>query len=667
MKHLLACLLLIASATAQEGAGKALRASLNLNGTWNYVTNQSQNHIPTSGWTPARVPAASPFGDGTVSVWYKKSVFVPATWVRPGRSFFLELEKCGHYCAIYANGQFMGQHYGQFSPHEVEVTAAVVGGQDNEFEIYAHNADSTYTHDGAPIDQSSCPQTHPNCEAMSYRPSGPNDNVRNWVGIVGGITLSWRGSNGEYVSDVQIITSVRQSTLTANIQVVGAVPNATVSATVLDAGVDVLDIPAQPVIAGSVSLVAKWPNPTLWQPGQPKLYTLRTTLVDRQTDDQRFDRFGFREVWIQGTAFLLNGRPLWMAGDYLTKDSLLRFSNDRRPIAMQLDIQQKSGLNADTFHWDDAGRNYYDLRDEMGIPTMAAMYCNGVPNSMESKVDEQATWIQWMQVAAAEVAHAEQNRPSIMFWRPLDVIPPGAGDEAYVDPFIKSAMLAVNSTFLFADGSDIDTWAQSTLSQSNPNTCDDGSAFAAKLAGETKPLMIRELYDFNLPCDTTFLKNIYQIAYKGGGVGLFVQQLELFQGQVFTPVWPSQSGIGNRPTSSDLLPNWMTRQWSATPWSTEFDELWTKYIGTAPFIGSPLDGEYVATGLPFVAGTAFLEPRSGTGIPVGVVAAQNSSSITPEPGSADLFTPDSGKNLLTFANGSGDTQENVIAPPPAPF
>jgi glycosyl hydrolase family 2 len=666
MKRLFVFLLLTASASAQSGVGTFLRASLNLNGTWSYVVNQSQNQIPTTGWAPARVPAA-PFMDGTASVWYKKSIFVPATWVHSGRSFFLELEKCGHYCAIYANGQIMGQHYGQYSPYEVEVTSAIVGGQDNEFEIYVHDADSTYAHSGPPIDQSSCPPAHPNCKAMSYRPSGLNDNDRNWVGIVGDITLSWRGTNGEYVSGAQIITSVRQSTLTANLSVVGAGTNATVSASVLDAGVDVLDIPAQPVIAGSVSLVAKWTNPTLWQPGQPKLYTLRTTLVDGQTDDQRFDRFGFREVWIQGREVLLNGSPLWMAGDYLAKDTPLRFSNDRRPIAMQLDIQQKSGLNADTFHWDDPGRNYYDLRDEMGIPSMAAMYCTGAPDTTDSKVDDRTTWTQWMQGAAAEVALAEQNRPSIMFWRPVDLTPAGAG-VSYVDPLIKSAMLAVNPTFLFADSTDIDTWAQSVVSQSNPNTCDDGSAFAAQLASETKPLIIRELYGFtSMPCDPTFLSTIYQIAYQGGAVGLYVEHLGLFAGQEFSPVWPSQSGIGNRPASSEWLPNWMTREWSPESWSTEFAGLWTQYTGTAPVVGNPVDGEYVAPALPLVAGTAFLEPPSGTGIPVGVATARSSPSLTPESVTADLFTSVSGNNVLTFANGSGDTQEKVTAPPPAPF
>src|SRR5579872_5893141 len=134
---------LSSSLSAQQLVGQSPRAEVTLNGMWTYVLNQSQDTIPTSGWIPTRVPAM-PIEDGTTSVWYETTVNVPNTWVKTGRSFFLELEKAGHYSAIYVNGTYIGEHYGQFSPFEQDISASILPGQPNKIDIYVHKADTTY-------------------------------------------------------------------------------------------------------------------------------------------------------------------------------------------------------------------------------------------------------------------------------------------------------------------------------------------------------------------------------------------------------------------------------------------------------------------------------------------------------------------------------------------
>jgi hypothetical protein len=213
----------------------------------------------------------------------------------------------------------------------------------------------------------------------------------------------------------------------------------------------------------------------------------------------------------------------------------------------------------------------------------------------------------------------------------------------------------VDTTRPLVDGSDVDSWAQSAKSPSDPNTCDDGSAFAAKLAGETKPLLIKEIYGFGLPCAGAFFSTIYNIAYSGGGAGVIVQEMSLFNYQEFTPTWFSQSGIGNRAPVSTGLPNWLTRQWSPNGWSTEFSELYTEHTGLGLLDASPIDGEYQATSIP--PGAVFLVPP--VGLPVGAVAGAD--------GTVDLFTPVSGANVLVYWKGTEEVHQNVIAPPPSPF
>ncbi len=646
--------------TPQDLVATSLRASLSMNGNWGYVVNQSQGRIPQNGWSQMRVPT-EPFMDGKASVWYETTLNVQANWITPGRRFFIELEKCGHYCAIYLNGQFAGDHYGQFASYEAEVTPWLTTGA-NEIEVYAHDADATYTRRGATLDQSQCPQTNPNCVANSYRPSALNDPQRDWVGIMGDVTFSWRGSRNEYISDVQIITSVRNGTLTANISTLGAGSNATVAASVMDGITDVLDLPPVSVVGGSGSLEAAWSTATLWQPGRAKLYTLRVTLTDGQVADERFDRFGFREVWVSGKTVLLNGQPLWMTGDFEEKFSPTRLYSDRRPLAMLFHVQQQSGLTGAEFHWDDAGRHFLDVADEMGIIVIGAFYCNG-PDITQSQVDNAADWQNWMQATATEWVQMERNHPSIVLWRPMDVLPNGAGGQTVVFPIIAAGVHMADTTRPMADDSDVDTWAQNLVSSSDPNECDNGSAFAQKLAGETKPLLIRELYGFNLPCTGLIIATLYNTAYSGGGVGLIVQELAMFDHQNFVPTWFSQSGVGNRAPASGNMPNWLTRDWTATNWSGELSQLYTHDTGNGLSDSNPADGEYQAANLPESHNAQqlaiFLVPPSGSGMPVGVIADSK--------GTADLFTEMSGPNTLSYWDGARDIQQPVTAPAPQPF
>jgi beta-galactosidase len=50
-----------------------------------------------------------------------------------------------------------------------------------------------------------------------------------------------------------------------------------------------------------------WANPRLWDVYQPNLYTLRLTVKGAGLNDQYNQEFGFREFWIEGRQFYLNG------------------------------------------------------------------------------------------------------------------------------------------------------------------------------------------------------------------------------------------------------------------------------------------------------------------------------------------------------------------------
>ena len=205
---------LAADSARPEGAGASLRASICLNGMWEAVPGGDDMKMPDAGWKPTRTPALPMTDEGhPTAMWYRLALDVPADWGRPGRTFFIEFEKVGHYAAVLCNGQKVGEHYGQFSPFEVDLTPAFKPGQKNDIAVYVHDASGRYVRPGAVVDD---PLVGP-----SYRPGAMGAAARNWIGIVGDITLSWRPTAN--VSDVFVVTSVRQKSVEAQ---AGPVPGA---------------------------------------------------------------------------------------------------------------------------------------------------------------------------------------------------------------------------------------------------------------------------------------------------------------------------------------------------------------------------------------------------------------------------------------------------------
>ena len=647
---------------AQDAVGSADRAEVTLNGLWSYQVNQTQAQIPTSGWSTARVPEP-PISDGTTSVWYQHTLNIPSSWMVSGRSFFLKLEKTGHYAAIYWNGQLVASHFGQFSPFEAAVTPFVVAGQ-NTIDIYVHKAAGAYIRPGVVNDQISCPRGNPDCIGNAYRAYTLDVTARNWVGIVGDITFSWRPT--ENLSDVFVQPSVRTWTLQAQIQVTGASPNATVQGTVLDGSTPVLTLPPQPVTSGTAMLSAGWTNPVLWGPspyGQPKLYTMQTDLLENGTVvDSQYTRFGFREVWVSGKDIMLNGKKLWFAGMYRSPLELIRYVNDRRPQGQFLFIMESSGFNLLQWHWDDPGDPFLDVADEMGILVIGSFHCDGRPQ-IQSQVDDLAAWTKWMSSTAQEWILARRKHPSIIVWKPTDMAPPGVPRSAMEQ--ISAAAQALDSTRPFAalypGNTAIDAWAQVVMHQDS--TCDDGSYMTNLVANDAKPLMEKELgpYSLNTPCVSEFFDTFYQKGYLAGMSGMMANGVPLFNPQTFRPPWFSISGPGNRPTTETLLADW-TSPWTATPYSMQFEGLYQTYVQQPLLQTSPTSGEYQASGLPPGAQTAFLAPVNGTvGIPEGILVAEDGS------GTAWFTVPQPGNYQLIYNPGTGDVITNVTVTGPNPY
>ena len=132
-------------------------------------------------------------------------------------------------------------------------------------------------------------------------------------GLTGSVYLESRSSEAS-VDDVFIRTSIRKSDVSLDVDLSGLKQagkvhfvadmlnekGAVEKSFTADAAVE-----AKPTQTVTVSW--PWTNPRLWDVDQPNLYTLRLTVTGAGVDDQYNQVFGFREFWIEGRQFYLNG------------------------------------------------------------------------------------------------------------------------------------------------------------------------------------------------------------------------------------------------------------------------------------------------------------------------------------------------------------------------
>ena len=570
-------------AVAAEGPGASLRASVCLNGMWEAAPATDELSMPDAGWGPMRTPALPLSEEGHPRAkWYRLALDVPADWARQGRRFAVEFEKVGHYAALFCNGMQVGEHYGQFAPFEVDLTPAFRPGERNVIAVYVHDASGRYVRPGAEVGD---PTVGP-----SYRPGALGEAARNWIGIVGDVTLSWRPVAG--VGDVFVVTSVREKSLEARVeldpQAVGE--GVVCRGAVLDGDRVVLNLPAQPA-AGHLSLHAPWADPVLWGPppyGVPKLYVLRTELVkDGRVLDRAFTRFGFREVWVDGRDVLLNGRKLWMVGTYGVWLAPGRYINDRRPMAAEIRAMQAAGLNTLNCHWDSLGRTYLDLADEMGMFVWSSMYCN---SQVAYQPNADAGWADFMVGQAAEWAHAVRNHPSVMAYRPFCGAPKNLGAVADAREFATAVDRAVREEDGTRPmGNRTDIYDHNQGSTNAQGAYDDASGLARVLRSAGKPVMTVEIWTgfSDVEGMSGFFRKFYDTAYAGGETGFIPQHLPFFRPVDFTPSWLSLSGPGNRDTDwrvRQRLVNWCDPARPATekePYGRLFAELYQAHTGRA--------------------------------------------------------------------------------------
>jgi len=418
----------------------AVRGTLLLNGEWEVNPGGQPDAPPTEGWWKIRVPHGPwhetvgqfmaldrQWPGGQSWAWYRTIFPVPAGW--DGGRLKLHFEAVFHLCEVYVNGAFCGRHIGGFDPFEVDITAAARPGEPNELLCFVQ--DTSYT---------ALPQSERRGEPTGCS-SGPNHFIISdlWGARFGGIwqDVSLEARPAVYVRDVFVVTSYRKREITVQTWVTNESNQpvtVAVQQEVVAGGRVALRLPPQRLSlevgqTARVEVRRPWPRAKLWGIGgaygdPAHLYFLRTRLRmagEKEPLDTHFQRFGFREFWIEDGQFWLNGQrlPLQGGGTWYLQEG--KIPHGHRWFARHF-YQVERGMNVNIERWHrhgDVAREFFDVGDELGMlsePEGPYWGCYGVPDLLGFTDWDDPVWTANVTEHYRRWARKHRNHPSLVLW-----------------------------------------------------------------------------------------------------------------------------------------------------------------------------------------------------------------------------------------------------------
>jgi len=387
------------------------RRSVNLNGTWDFCPIygvKSDLSLPAvREYTKITVPSIyrtvgigyqdfkplnlfdypDEWNDAETAV-YRRTVSIDADVLDGRHKVFLRSENTAQQAAFYLNGEHVASWDEMFLPLIVDVTPFLRVG-DNVLQVVCTSWEKVTIPSGA--------------EKLTALSGSFLWNTAR--GIWGNISLEILPN--EYLSDVTVRTSVRNRT----IEIITAAENGNeaseIKAEIKDGDATVL------VLTGKVgSMIAQWENPVYWDIENPHLYTARVSLLENgETVDVKEERFGFREIWHEGTQFILNGTPINLRGDSWHFFGTIQMTKEYAKNWYRM--CRENGVNYIRLHAQPHPTYYLDAADEEGMLIVDETAIYGSGKSMDAASPQ---YIENCRKHVRRLVKRDRNHPSVLFW-----------------------------------------------------------------------------------------------------------------------------------------------------------------------------------------------------------------------------------------------------------
>ena len=309
------------------------RQRLCINGLWRWQPAAGvAEMIPAEGWGYLRVPESWPGGSGggrpqrgagtlgpqlfyphpnwgktemggVTAAWHQREVTVPREW--SGRRITLYAEYLNSYAVVYVDGKKAGEL--RYPWGEVDLTSACRPGRTHVLSMLVV---------AMPL----------KAVMLSYSDSASARNVQGSVarrGLCGDVYLV-SAPAGPRITDVKVDTSVRrwQITFDAALAALDGGARYVLRAQIMDGNRQVEEFASRPFGPsdpknGRILITEHWRPEKLWDTRTPQnQYHLSLSLLDasgKLLDTALPVRFGFREFWIEGRDFYLNGTRIHLS------------------------------------------------------------------------------------------------------------------------------------------------------------------------------------------------------------------------------------------------------------------------------------------------------------------------------------------------------------------
>ena len=407
LSHIVPCILLAAPVTAAE----LPRSEMSLNGTWQYqhvADLETPAHLVLGEWKVTTVPCTFR-GYDYERVWLRRSFSLPESM--RGKRIKIQFDGVKYNSRVYVNGKHVGACYNGYDAFEVDATDAVGFGGTNEIAVGCHDWTGVFSE--GKYDFSEKPAWQRARRYVIDKVIAPIGGHYDYYGIWGDVRLV--AHPAVYVKDLFIKPSVRRGELVVDYTVANESEKAVevdLRGIVDDQGKDVLSLPVTRLKIPAGETVTRtvrqaWPNAHYWSHEDPYLYHLRSEL---STGDVKRTRFGFREFWIEGHRYVLNGSKInLLASSWWPPTEPM----EREEIERQWRALKAAGVVCFRTHTQPWRRVHYEVADEVGLLMIieGAMwhdpYCTAYRDPRY--------WDNYAKMIQAMIER-EKNRPSVIMW-----------------------------------------------------------------------------------------------------------------------------------------------------------------------------------------------------------------------------------------------------------
>ncbi len=372
-----------------------LKDAMIVPGSWK--RSGSELKTGTEFWSDWRVSDSYSFPeqwDSTNTAWYRRSIQVKE--IKKNRAYFLRFDGVLRESWVFVNGFEVGHRKEGSLPSEHDITSLLKPGN-NEIAVFItdYKRDEngrTFVHVGT-------------------------DQMGAIMGIWGDVYLEERPLIR--IEDLTIRTSTRKNELTLiytiineSKETVTLTPEMTVSTKdKTHLSFSDTSVSLKPGETKELTKVEPWSGYIPWSPKDPQLYYLTVGLREKNAAVDAFtERFGFREIWIEGHNFILNGSPVHMLGEWGHKDHFGFFRPEyiRQWFGMLKDLN----MNYIRTHTFPHPQFVIDMADEMGILVCleSTWFMSG-----SQAMDKSEFWDNAKDHALDNIKYYK-NHPSVILW-----------------------------------------------------------------------------------------------------------------------------------------------------------------------------------------------------------------------------------------------------------